>query len=149
MFWKMIIQSWSGQFFLWKLYFKHCTCMKMSLEEEENRRFKDWNVQMVGSIETSKNALHCQGERVCVNRHTLGMTVWFHDWSLISKNLEKIQKLSKKSLKIKNFITFKIQLLFYLIFLFDQKLNDYHSKNSNLRNKKKIYLKNILIFHRK
>ena len=47
----------------------------MSLKEEENKRFKDWDVQKVWLIEKSKNGLHCR-RRGGINKWELGMDAW-------------------------------------------------------------------------
>ena len=37
--------------------------VEMILDEEENKRFKDWDIHIVRFIETFKNVLHCQRAR--------------------------------------------------------------------------------------
>ena len=63
----MKIYSSSGKSVLFSqqnLDFKHSLETEMSLEEEENKRFKDWDVQTDWLIETPENILYQRSRRV-------------------------------------------------------------------------------------
>ena len=79
------IWSSSSEFFLlswWNLDFKHFSPKEICLQGKEGKRFKDWNVQKVQLIKTSKNFLHCW--RKSTNRQKFGMVVRSINWYSIN-----------------------------------------------------------------